>query len=76
MFYIALAALHDYLMTNETSTEIYCFIHRILKIRKNSSTSRIGDPISKTTTLSHPPHSLTTFIKYKTVVCQNTNQNN
>ena len=34
MFYIALDALYDYLLTNETTTTLYYSIHRTLKIRK------------------------------------------
>jgi hypothetical protein len=34
MFYIALDALYDYLLTSETTTTLYCPIHRTLKIRK------------------------------------------
>jgi hypothetical protein len=34
MYYIALAALYDYLTTNEISTNIYYSIHKQLKIRK------------------------------------------
>ena len=34
MFYIALDAIYDYLLTSETTTTLYYFIHRTLKIRK------------------------------------------
>jgi hypothetical protein len=34
MFYIALNALYDYLLTSETTTTLYYSIHRTLKIRK------------------------------------------
>jgi hypothetical protein len=34
MFYIALDALYDYLLTSETTTTLYYSIHRTLKIRK------------------------------------------
>ncbi len=34
MFYIALDAIYDYLLTSETTTTLYYSIHRTLKIRK------------------------------------------
>jgi len=34
MFYIALDAIYDYLLTIETTTTLYYSIHRTLKIRK------------------------------------------
>jgi hypothetical protein len=34
MFYIALDALYDDILTSETTTTLYCSIHRTLKIRK------------------------------------------
>ena len=34
MFYIALNALYDYILTSETTTTLYYSIHRTLKIRK------------------------------------------
>jgi hypothetical protein len=34
MFYIALDAIYDYLLTSETTTTLFYSIHRTLKIRK------------------------------------------
>jgi len=70
MFYIALDALHDYLLTSETTTTLYYSIHRTLKIRKNIQVpQKLEIKTSKNTSLNHPFHPLTTPIKYKTVVC-------
>jgi len=74
MFYIALDAIYDYLLTSETTTTLYYPIHRTLKIRKILKYLKIWrSKLAKIHhSLTHPFHPLTTPIKYKTVVCQET----
>jgi hypothetical protein len=74
MFYIALDALYDYLLTSETTTTLYYSIHRTLKIRRifkylknwRSKLAKIYHSIIQHTLSSAPSNTRQWYVKRPT----------